>query len=204
MPADDSGDTNDVIDADGGAKTADEPEPSVRVGVREAADDGATAALSSERLRKLRFRFLAEVGDRVFFAENSATIGGRARAILEAQGRWLKAAKGLDVTIIGRSADGLDKDASAALSMARAKAVEAKLIEAGVPPERIKIEARGSADPVATCDSAMCRAQNRHAESLLGMPGMGGHAGRPQVLGGAGDTTGRTPPRTASTRTLAR
>ncbi|MEQ1716041.1 MAG: OmpA family protein, partial [Hyphomicrobium sp.] len=166
-----------------------------------ALEDGAvgvgagTVVFGNEQLRKLSSRFLAEVGDRVFFAENSATIGGRARAILEAQARWMKTFKGIDMTIIGRAADGGSKDDSFALSLARAKAVEAKLIAAGVPPERLKIDARGVTDPVATCDSAMCQAQNRHVETLLRLPNGLGVTGKPQVLGGAGDTTDRTAPR---------
>lgn len=134
----------------------------------------AATPFTSEHVRKARQRFLTEVGDRVFFAENSATIGGRARAIIEAQARWLKAVPGLDVTIIGRAAEGASADNDAALALARAHAVEAKLIEGGVPRERIKIDARGRADPVATCDESMCRAQNRHAETLLRLPGTDG------------------------------
>ena len=164
--------------------------------------------VTAEQIRKARFRFLTEVGDRVFFAESSATIGGRARAILEAQARWIKAVNGLDVTIIGRAADGGNADDNAALSLARAKAVEAKLIEAGVPRERIRIEARGSKDPVATCEEAMCQAQNRHVESLLRLPGQPASFVTGEATDGAG--AGKAPPgpgdstRRAAIRALAR
>lgn len=120
-----------------------------------------------ERLRKARFRFVSEVGDRVFFAENSAVIGGRARTILEAQARWLKKATAVNVTILGRADDGGSVADSAALARARAEAVRTKLVEAGLDASRVKIEARGNEDRIATCQSALCQAQNRHVETVL-------------------------------------
>ncbi len=115
---------------------------------------------------------MTDVGDRVFFAENSDALGGRARATLDAQARWLKAAGGFELTVIGRAADGGSAGDNRALALARARAVQAKLVEAGVAPERIRVEARGSDDPVATCTQPLCEAHNRHVESLLRYPGM--------------------------------
>lgn len=115
----------------------------------------------------MRLRFLTSAGDRVFFAENSSALGGRSRAILEAQARWLKRAEGFQVTIIGRAADSGSAADNKGLSLERAKAVEARLIAAGVDPSRIVVEGRGSADPIATCTMPLCDAQNRHVESLL-------------------------------------
>ncbi len=129
--------------------------------------------VSAEQMRRTRNRFLIDVGDRIFFAQNSAVLGGRARAIVEAQARWLKKMPSLQVTVIGRAADGGSGKDDADLSLARARAVEAKLIEDGVPATRIRVEARGNTDPVATCANAMCQAQNRHAESLISYAGMG-------------------------------
>ncbi len=127
---------------------------------------------SAERIRKLRFRLVSEVGDRVFFAESSAVIGGRARAILEAQARWLKRAPSINITIIGRADDGGSSSDATTLARQRAEIVRAKLIEGGVEVERIKIESHGENDPVATCRSALCQAQNRHAETRLRVPGV--------------------------------
>jgi peptidoglycan-associated lipoprotein len=139
-------------------------------------DDNGKAAGESKRpeqndqARKARFRFVTEVGDRVFFAENSAVVGGRARAVLEAQGRWLKKASAVLVTIIGRADDGGTEAEAAALGLARAEAVKAKLIEVGVDASRLRIESRGRSDPVATCGSTLCQAQNRQAETHIGFP----------------------------------
>jgi peptidoglycan-associated lipoprotein len=129
--------------------------------------------ISAEQMRRTRNRFLIDVGDRVFFAQNSAVLGGRARAVVESQARWLKKMPSLQVTVVGRAADGGSSKDDADLSLARARAVEAKLIEGGVPATRIRVEARGNTDPVATCANALCQAQNRHAESLISYAGMG-------------------------------
>ena len=115
-----------------------------------------------------RKRFTVDAGDRVFFAENSAVIGGRARAVLESQARWLVAVPDLKVTIIGRADDGGPADGAIELSTRRAEAVRDKLIAGGVAAPRILIEGRGTSDPIATCKTPLCQAQNRHAETFIG------------------------------------
>lgn len=156
--------------------------------------------VSAEQVERTRNRFLIDVGDRVFFAQNSASLGGRARAIVEAQARWLKRAPSLQVTVIGRAADGGSGKDDADLSLARARAVEAKLIEGGVARERIRIEARGGSDPVATCASALCQAQNRHVQSMIGYAGMG----TSQLSGPSADTMAIELPASAPLRPTAR
>lgn len=142
------------------------------------------ASATAEQLSKAQMHFLTDVGDRVFFAENSDVLGGRARAVVDAQARWLANLTNVEVTVIGRAADGGSAAENKALSLARAKAVEARLVAAGLPPERIKVEARGNLDPIATCTTPMCEAQNRHVETALrlvrpqgDLASGGGHAG---------------------------
>lgn len=193
-------------DTDAAARASDpRPAPTTAPSARRSnAAQAARPRLASqpaEQLRRLRLRFLTDVGDRVFFAENSDALGGRAKAIVEAQGRWLKDAGNIEITIIGRAADGGGASDNQALSLSRARAVEAKLIEAGVDPKRIKIDARGNADPVATCTSAQCEAQNRHAESYLRYPGTGAAQvplARSQAI--AGGEPADIQPRTISAR----
>lgn len=133
-----------------------------------------------EQNARLRRAFLTATGDRVFFAENSALIGGRARAALETQARWLKARSNVKITVISRADDGGSSDDNAALSQKRAEAVRDKLVEAGLLGEQIVLDARGDRDPVATCRTQQCQAQNRHVETLIsfaqgqGLSGLGG------------------------------
>lgn len=164
------------MDAQDGDK-ADVAPPGESRAVRELAEEEERRAGASvlpqdeQRLTKARMRFLTDVGDRVFFAENSDSLGGRARAVLEGQARWLKTFDSFHITVIGRAADSGSAQDDAQLASARANAVRARLIEDGVAPERIRVETRGRTDPVATCTAPMCAAQNRHVESLLRYPG---------------------------------
>ena len=102
---------------------------------------------------------------------NSASIGGRARTVLEAEARWLKAHPDVKIKIIGRADDGGSGEDGKVLSAKRAEAVRDKLVEAGVPASRLGLEARGSGEPVATCKSALCQAQNRNVETLIAPAG---------------------------------
>ncbi len=118
----------------------------------------------------LRLKFATDAGDRVFFAENSAAIGSRARALIENQARWLTARPDVHVTVIGRSDDGGPKEAALELSSQRAAAVRDKLIASGIPAGRVRAEGRGTDDAIATCELPICKAQNRHAETSLDVP----------------------------------
>ena len=53
------------------------------------------------------------------------------------------------------------------LSLARAEAVRQVLVDAGVPRDRVRTIARGSADPAASNDTAEGRARNRRVEIEL-------------------------------------
>lgn len=121
-----------------------------------------------ENLAKLRHAFLIDAGDRVFFAENNASLGGRARTVVEAQAQWLKSHPDMIVTLVGRADDGGSSANALELSTRRADAVRERLIASGVPANRIYIDARGNRDPLTTCVTASCQAQNRHTESVIG------------------------------------
>jgi len=121
----------------------------------------------AERTAEYRHAFLLDVGDRVFFAENSSAIGGRARNLIEQQAHWLNARPDLSIMVIGRADAEGDGKAARDLSLQRAQAVRDRLVAAGLPQNRIEIKAAGDQDQVATCDGAVCRAQNRNAEVLI-------------------------------------
>ncbi len=127
-----------------------------------------TPQVRSSQLDDLRRKFLLDVGDRVFFAENSDQIGARSRAMLDQQARWIKSKKGIFVTLVGRADDGGSAADALALSGARAEAVRQRFLAAGIPDDHIFIDARGDSDRLATCKEAICKAQNRHTEALLG------------------------------------
>jgi peptidoglycan-associated lipoprotein len=138
------------------------------------ADERLTRADQAERIAQYRRAFLVDIGDRVFFAENSATIGGRARSILENQAHWLKSRPVLNVIVIGRADDGGDRNQAMALSRQRAEAVRDRLVSGGLGAERIELRAAGDKDPLALCTTALCQAQNRNVEVFISDAGRGG------------------------------
>lgn len=121
----------------------------------------------AERTAEYRHAFLVDVGDRVFFAENSAAIGGRARNIIEQQAHWLSLRPDLSVMVIGRADGEGDWKADRDLSLQRAQAVRDRLVAAGLAQNRIEIKAAGNQDRLAICDGPLCEAQNRNAEVLI-------------------------------------
>jgi peptidoglycan-associated lipoprotein len=134
---------------------------------RESVEREVIQADEAERTAKYRRAFLIDVGDRVFFSESSATIGGRARSIIENQARWLKARPNLTVTVIGRADDGGNRGAALDLSRQRAEAVRERLVAAGIDGGRIEIKAAGDKDRLALCATPLCQAQNRNSEVLI-------------------------------------
>lgn len=121
----------------------------------------------AERTVEYRRAFLVDVGDRVFFAENSAILGGRARSIVEGQARWLNARPDLTVLVIGRADDDGGRAASDELSLQRARAVRDRLVAAGIAENRIEVKAAGNTDRLAVCGGPLCQAQNRNAEVYI-------------------------------------
>lgn len=121
----------------------------------------------AERAAEYRRAFLFDVGDRVFFAENSAILGGRARNVVENQARWLTARPDLRIVVIGRADDEGRRSAAEILSLQRAQVVRDRLVAAGISENRIEVKAAGNADRLAVCDGPLCQAQNRNAEVFI-------------------------------------
>ena len=71
----------------------------------------------------------------------------------------------LDVVIAVGHTDSMGSEAhNQRLSLRRAEAVKAYLVNQGVPAERIRTEGRGEAQPVASNDTAQGRALNRRVD----------------------------------------
>lgn len=129
--------------------------------------------------------FLTEAGDRIFFGNASADLGGRARTALSAQAQWLLAHPQYAVRIEGHSDDPpLRPEDQEALSEKRAEAVRQRLIEEGVPAERVEIVPWGREQRIAECESAECSAQNRRAITRLVVEGSAARDLRPDLGGG--------------------
>lgn len=126
--------------------------------------------LQEERkVQMLGHEFQAVAGDRVFFAETSSDLGGRARAVIASQARWLGRHSELPIVIEAHADDHrTNRERDTELSQKRAEAVAAFLVEQGVARDRIVIYAFGRDRPIATCHAPECAAQNRRVVVRIG------------------------------------
>lgn len=154
-----------VLGADGAGAAGEFPGASSDAGPETgAANLPAPAASAVDDFQSQRLRL--EVGDRVFFAPASAEIGLRARIALARQAGWLKSVDAR-VLIVGHADDGGPPGSDQALSERRAEVVRGRLIEEGLPADRIEVVARGRDNRIALCNSANCRAQNRRVVLMV-------------------------------------
>jgi peptidoglycan-associated lipoprotein len=139
--------------------------------------------------------FRMSVGDRVFFADRSAELSGRARAAIEAQAQWLKRKPGLIIVVEGHADDSGTSDDNMTLSQQRADAVRRRLIDLGIATDRIRISAFGRNQTVADCTGSQCAAQNRRAVTVVrpGMPVPASTSGTARKAEGTGEPWRRSP-----------
>lgn len=113
--------------------------------------------------------FRLRAGDRVFFSERSAELGGRARAVLATQAAWLKANPTAPVVIEAHADDAGSAIENLELAQRRGEAVQARLVEEGVTAARIRVAAIGRRAPAASCAEPICAAQNRRVVTLIAL-----------------------------------
>ncbi len=132
-----------------------------RVGIKQA--DNFVSQYRHAVSQRLTQHLRRTAGDRVFFGSGSSRLGSNARIVLSAQARWMKLRPSFGALIIGHADDPGSIDDNTRLASERARAVQQRLIDEGISPERIVIEIRGRAEPIAYCDAQQCAAQNRRA-----------------------------------------
>lgn len=153
--------------------------------------------------------FRKATGDRVFFAERSSELGGRARVVLAAQARWLKLNPAAPVVIEAHADDPGTPAENLELAVRRGEAVRRRLVEEGVAAGRIRVAVIGQKAPTARCPEAICAAQNRRAVTLIAVrspletmtaisagtlpPEAAAQAGRPSPLPGINGLGGPAP-----------
>lgn len=78
----------------------------------------------------------------------------------------------LAVVVIGHADSVGTEEDNAALSLRRASAIRARVLSAGIAPNRVRWAARGESEPVAG-DTTTGRAQNRRVEIYFYYPSLG-------------------------------
>jgi peptidoglycan-associated lipoprotein len=111
--------------------------------------------------------FFLNVGDRVFFNENSAELAPTSLASLDKQAEWLARYSSYRITIEGHSDEKGSKDKNLKLSKQRADAVRNYFVSKGIEPARVRVVFFGRERRVATCNDMSCWSQNRRVVTVL-------------------------------------
>jgi len=111
--------------------------------------------------------FEVNVGDRVFFAFDSAALDDAARAVLDRQAEWLLMYPHITVTVEGHADERGTREYNLALGERRAQAVKDYLVAKGVSPERILTISYGEERPVDPGHNEAAWALNRRAVTVI-------------------------------------
>lgn len=146
---------------------------------------------SSERLANEDFR--QQAGDRVFFPDGGAELGGRAKIALEAQANWLVRHPEVKVAIEGHADDQGSRELNIQLAEKRAEVVRLRLNDLGVLNGRMRVTGLARNEPVADCPEQHCKAQNRRVVTVIDhVPtSLGFDAGAKRSLGAAASAVGQ-------------
>ncbi len=107
------------------------------------------------------------VGDRVFFAFDSAALDEKARAVLDRQAEWLLRYPHITVTVEGHADERGTREYNLALGERRAQAVKDYLVAKGVAPDRILTISYGEERPVDPGHNEAAWALNRRAVTVV-------------------------------------
>jgi peptidoglycan-associated lipoprotein len=116
--------------------------------------------------------FILNVGDRVFFDLDKATLKPKARAVLERQAAWFKRYPRHQVVVEGHCDERGTREYNLALGDRRANAIKDFLVALGVSSNRISSISYGKERPVALGHDEAAWSQNRRGVTMVkGRPG---------------------------------
>jgi peptidoglycan-associated lipoprotein len=111
------------------------------------------------------------VGDRVFFAYDSAVLSPIATQTLDRQAAWLKQYPDIVLTIEGHTDERGTREYNLALGDRRANAVKNYLVALGIDPARILTISYGEERPAEPGNDETAWAKNRRAVSVVSTVG---------------------------------
>lgn len=111
--------------------------------------------------------FAANIGDRVFFANDQTALNDESKATLLKQAAWLKEYSDVSIQIEGHADERGTRDYNISLSARRATNVRNFLISQGISAKRVASIAYGKEKPAQLCDAEECWSQNRRAVTVI-------------------------------------
>jgi peptidoglycan-associated lipoprotein len=109
----------------------------------------------------------ANVGDRVYFVTDSATVGADQRPVLERQAAWLQQYRPVTVMVEGHADERGTREYNLALGQRRANAARDVLVSQGVAGARVTTISFGKDRPVALGSDQQAWAENRRAVTTV-------------------------------------
>ena len=131
------------------------------------AKNAADGAMASAATPGSQQDFVVNVGDRVFFENDSAELTPQSVGTLEKQAQWLQIYNQYTFTIEGHADERGTREYNIALGAKRAQTVRDYLIARGIEAGRMGTRSFGKERPVATCNDISCWSQNRRAVTVL-------------------------------------
>jgi peptidoglycan-associated lipoprotein len=110
--------------------------------------------------------FVANVGDRVFFAFDKSDLSADARRTLERQAAWLRQWSNQRLTVEGHCDERGTREYNLALGERRANAAKDYLIAQGIAASRLSTISYGKERPVVLGSNEAAWAQNRRGVSV--------------------------------------
>ena len=115
--------------------------------------------------------FTVNVGDKVFFKTDSASLTPDAQQTLRGQAKWLNQYPNHTITVEGHSDERGTREYNLGLAAKRAQTVKGFLARQGVNSARLRTLSYGKERPVAVCNDISCWSQNRRGVTLLNKRG---------------------------------
>jgi peptidoglycan-associated lipoprotein len=111
--------------------------------------------------------FQSQIGDRVLFLVDQATLTSEGRAILDQQANWFNNNPEFSAVIEGHADEQGTREYNLALGARRASSVQEYLVSRGVSPARLRTVTYGKERPIEICSDEACYRQNRRAVTVL-------------------------------------
>jgi peptidoglycan-associated lipoprotein len=112
-------------------------------------------------------QFEAELGDRIFFDVDRASLSSEAQNRLAAQARWLNAHPEITVLIEGHCDERGTREYNFALGERRGAATRDYLVALGIAPQRLRVVSFGKERPAMVGTGELVWSQNRRAVLVL-------------------------------------
>ena len=129
--------------------------------------DNAALANASATTPGSQQDFVVNVGDRVFFENDSSELTPQSTGTLEKQAQWLRAYPQYAFLIEGHADERGTREYNIALGARRAQAVRDYLTSRGIQAQRMRTISYGKERPVAVCNDISCWSQNRRSVTVL-------------------------------------